>query len=330
MSSARFSLCPLSLRKISSRLSIGRLPVALAAIGCASLLLTSTPAHAQSYDNAALMEKMQKMERDMQLMQRQLYRGGTGGTPAAGGGELTGATGARLEARLAQMEETLRRINGRIEEQEFARQRMTEQLNRMTADLDNLTIQVKQGAAAAGAGTPAGDVPPPMSETGVPVGVGSSLPENATPPMPSTPPDQQVMRIPTEGSPATPREAYNEAFKLLNQTRYEEAGNAFQQFTVNYPKDPLVGNAYYWLGETYYVRRDYVAAADNFRQGFEALPEGPKAADNLLKLSMSLSALQKNKEACVVLKQVVAKYGKTQINVSQKAQDEMARIGCDG
>ena len=31
--------------------------------------------------------------------------------------------------------------------------------------------------------------------------------------------------------------------------------------------------------------RDFVNAADNFRQGFEALPEGPKAADNLLKMA---------------------------------------------
>ena len=75
-----------------------------------------------------------------------------------------------------------------------------------------------------------------------------------------------------------------------------------------HPKDPLVGNAYYWQGETYYIRRDYVNAADSFRQGFEALPTGPKAPDNLLKLAMSLNALNRDKEACVVLGQVISKY----------------------
>ena len=105
---------------------------------------------------------------------------------------------------------------------------------------------------------------------------------------------------------------------------YESSPSGVKQ----YPKDPLAGNAFYWLGETFYVRRDYVKAADSFRQGFEALPSGPKAPDNLLKLSMSLNALKRDKEACVVLKQLVSKFGKTSAATKDKAQAEISRIGC--
>ncbi len=125
-----------------------------------------------------------------------------------------------------------------------------------------------------------------------------------------------------------PREHYNYAFRLLNQTQYEEAAAAFAAFTKKYPKDPLVGNAFYWSGETFYIRRDYVKAADNFRQGFEALPDGPKAADNLLKLSMSLDALNRDKEACVVLAQITTKFKKSSSSVTDKADQEQKRIGC--
>jgi tol-pal system protein YbgF len=125
-----------------------------------------------------------------------------------------------------------------------------------------------------------------------------------------------------------PRDHYNHGFRLLNQTRYEDAARTFEAFTEKYPKDPLIGNAYYWLGETYYIRRDYVKAADSFRQGFEVLPSGPKAADNLLKLSMALSAMKKQKEACVVLDQLLVKFKDSSTSVAKKADAERTRIGC--
>jgi tol-pal system protein YbgF len=130
------------------------------------------------------------------------------------------------------------------------------------------------------------------------------------------------------GEFATPREHYNYAFRLLNQTKYKEAADSFAQFTKKHPKDALVGNAYYWQGETHYIRRDYGNAADMFRQGFEAMPDGPKAADNLLKLAMSLSALKREKEACVVLEQLATKFTKSSKNIANRAVQEQKRIGC--
>ncbi|MBM3618252.1 MAG: tol-pal system protein YbgF, partial [Alphaproteobacteria bacterium] len=127
---------------------------------------------------------------------------------------------------------------------------------------------------------------------------------------------------------ATPREQYDHAFRLLNQTQYDAAGKAFEDFIAAYPGDPLIGNAYYWAGETFYVRQNFTQAADYFRQGYEALPAGPKAGDNLLKLGMALNNLQKSTEACVVLKQVIAKFGSTSGSIKNKAEQERARAGC--
>ena len=63
-----------------------------------------------------------------------------------------------------------------------------------------------------------------------------------------------------------------------------------RSFVERYPKDPLAGNAQYWLGETFYVRKDYSNAATAFAQGYEKYPKGAKASDDLLKLGMSLTA----------------------------------------
>ena len=59
------------------------------------------------------------------------------------------------------------------------------------------------------------------------------------------------------------------------------------------------------------------------------MPKGPKAADNLLKLGMSLGALKKNQEACIVLSQVMTKYKSAAANVAAKAESEHKKMGCE-
>lgn len=140
-------------------------------------------------------------------------------------------------------------------------------------------------------------------------------------------PTPNTLRLPSE-SPSTPRELYNQAFQMLNQSNYEGAEKAFSRFTNDFTSDPLIGNAWYWLGETYYVRRNYVQAADSFRQGFSAIEDGPKAGDNLLKLAMSLAALEKDSEACVVLRQVDSNYSSNSTALKGKTEQEIKRLGC--
>jgi tol-pal system protein YbgF len=124
------------------------------------------------------------------------------------------------------------------------------------------------------------------------------------------------------------RDLYNAAFKQLNQTNYEQAEKLFSQFTQRFPKDALIGNAWYWLGESHYVQRDYVKAADSFRNGYTKLPAGPKAGDNLLKLGMTLAAMKKTPEACVVLKQVEKKFAANSEAIKAKTRQEISRLGC--
>src|SRR5206468_11919661 len=82
---------------------------------------------------------------------------------------------------------------------------------------------------------------------------------------------------------------YNFAFGLLKQFDYSAAEEALKNFIRRYPDDPLTGSAQYWLGETYYARSNYAEAATAFAEGYKRYPKGSKAADNLLKLGMSLA-----------------------------------------
>lgn len=313
------------------------------------LLITSLPvpaAHAQVNENSQTMERMDRLERDLMILQRQVARGEPVTAPAAGGDPNVPAGGsADLEVRLSGIEEQMRQLRGKVEENDFQVRKLSENLDKMQKDTEfrfNELSGVHPPAAAAAA-SPDGAAPADAaSEPGKPAVDGEKKSAAATatesakpaatdaPEGPTTAGDG-VLHLPQENANtnfATPREHYNYAFRLLNQAQYDNAAAAFDTFTKKYPKDPLVGNAYYWQGETYYIRRDYVKAADNFRQGFEAAPEGPKAADNLLKLAMSLNALNRDKEACVVLGQITTKFKKSSTSVADKAAQEQKRIGC--
>ena len=236
-----------------------------------------------------------------------------------------------MEVRLSAIEDQLRELRGKTEENENRSRKLSETLDKLQKDSDFRFNELAAKAPAAAPAAPAPAAPaqpaaapaaPEKPGSGTVGGSGTSQPQHEPKKTVTDTADSDAQKF------ATPREHYNYAFRLLNQTQYEESASSFESFTKKYPKDPLVGNAYYWEGETFYIRRDFVNAADNFRKGFEALPEGPKAADNLLKLGMSLNGLSRDKEACLVLKQVITKFKKSSSSVADKADAEQKRIGC--
>ncbi len=307
------------------------------------VIVSAFPAAAQMANDPAAQARMDRIEHDMMLLQRQVARAPVSSAPISEGDVAASGGPAQLEVRLSTIEEEIRALRGKVEENEFQVRKLSEALDKFKTDTEFRFNEAASKPAAAAAETPAAEAKPKKVELIKEKKLDS---ENAK--LSVTPPEKTpavttagdgVLRAPektdsaatdtgAEENFATPRDHYNYGFRLLNQTKYEEAARAFDSFTKKYPKDPLVGNAYYWQGETYYIRRDYVNAADSFRQGFEAMPTGPKAPDNLLKLAMSLDALDRDKEACVVLGQVTTKYKKSSASVAEKAEAEQKRIGC--
>jgi tol-pal system protein YbgF len=117
----------------------------------------------------------------------------------------------------------------------------------------------------------------------------------------------------------TPDEQYQFAFDLMRQTKYADAERALSTFVDEYPDHPLAGNASYWLGETYYVRKDYSNAAQTFAETFKKFPQSGKAPDSLLKLGMSLAALGQTADACKAFHELTARYPKASNAVKERA-----------
>ena len=114
----------------------------------------------------------------------------------------------------------------------------------------------------------------------------------------------------------------------MRQARYDRAAEAFQEFLRRHPKGRFAGNAYYWLGETYYAQQNYRLAAIRFADGFKKFPKHPKAPDNLLKLGMSMAHLKKTKEACASWAELKRRYPSAPGYVKRKAAQERKKLGC--
>ncbi|HEU0117526.1 MAG TPA: tol-pal system protein YbgF [Alphaproteobacteria bacterium] len=242
--------------------------------------------------------------------------------------------GTNYETRLQTLEDEMRALNGRVEQVEFAAKRLDQAIQRMQGDYDaRLTRLEQQAAQAQAAPAPQAQTAPPPAASSVPVAdptgtlgslktqngrvTGGSVAPQATP-LPDTPADYGL----------TPQEQYEQAFDILRKADYAGAEKAFKGFIDKNPKDKLVENAKYWYGETLYVQSKFNDASVAFADAYQQNPQGAKAPDCLLKLALSLSAMNKTPDACTALGQLKSKYPAAPVNIKSRATEERAKLKC--
>jgi tol-pal system protein YbgF len=228
---------------------------------------------------------------------------------------------------MTQLEQDLRGVTGRLEEVSFQIRKLEDRLNKLTSDMEYRLSEMKSGG-----GSEASPEPSPGG------GAVASTPRAPAQIQPSDEASTQRGANPSTGAsaptqtanlpPRTAREQYARAFSLLEKRNYEEAGAGFSEFLKANPNDPLADNARYWLGETYYARGDYARSAEVFLDGYEKNKTGPKAPDTLLKLGLSLSGLDKKKEACASFRELSRAFPNAPESVKDKAAQEAKRLGC--
>lgn len=139
---------------------------------------------------------------------------------------------------------------------------------------------------------------------------------------PSQPPIEDEVSL-SSGSDAD--QEYEKARAFLEQGDYEAAERAFAAFVASHPKNKSAGAAQYWLGVTFFVRGEHEKAVAAFAKGYKNYPKSPKAADNLLKLAKSLSALDRKADACTTLDQLASEYPKAS---TKDVANERSKLNC--
>jgi tol-pal system protein YbgF len=214
-----------------------------------------------------------------------------------------------VEDRLNQLQQAITLLTGQVEQLQYRNQQLQQQMEKMQADYDFRLEQMEKGR-------PGGAARPP-----------------AAAPTRSSPPPQAMARPPAgaaggAAAAAGSDQLYHDAFKMLQDGDYAGAEKGFKTFVQRNPQHVLAGNAQYWLGETYYARRDYQNAMTAFAEGFKVYKASPKGPDNLLKLGITLAALGRKSDACSVFVRFSQDYPRATDLQKRRIDQERQKNGC--
>ena len=126
-----------------------------------------------------------------------------------------------------------------------------------------------------------------------------------------------------------PKEQYEFAVSFMKIGDYETAEFALKEFIQKNKDHDLAGNAQYWYGETFRIRQLYSDAATAYLDGYQNYPKSKKAADNLLKLGITMVQLGEKDQGCKMISGVKKEYPKASKSVLQKAQYEQKKFKCN-
>jgi len=182
------------------------------------------------------------------------------------------------------------------------------------------------GVAAAPAGAGQGPSQPPTAAAG------GDVPE-VRPPMDTESAvtaigQPQAASQAKAASPEDEKAAYDQAFQALKDLRYADAAEEFQAFLNSYPDSEYSDNAQYWLGESYYVTRNYDLALTAFQDLLDRFPDSPKAPDALLKIGYTHYELEQWDSARAALTQVQEQYPDS--TLSRLAENRLRSMRMEG
>lgn len=121
---------------------------------------------------------------------------------------------------------------------------------------------------------------------------------------------------------------YEAAYAYVLQRQYEQAEMSLRQFIQSHPRDALVPDATYWLGESYLQRNRTREAAEQFLKVSTDYARSRKAPDAMLKLGASLNALGAREQACATLAELERKFPQASSSVKQGVDREQRRARC--
>ena len=138
----------------------------------------------------------------------------------------------------------------------------------------------------------------------------------------------RLLRESVAASPEAEKQAYDKAFQALKELRYADAAEEFHGFLQMYPNSEYADNAQYWLGESYYVTRNYDMALESFQSLMNDYPQSLKVPDSLLKVGYTHYELKQWELARAALAQVQEQYPNT--TVARLAENRLRSMRVEG
>jgi len=231
-----------------------------------------------------------------------------------------------LVIQVQEMQDEVRSLRGQLEEQSRELENLKRRQRDQYLDLDQRLSQVRNAQPVTTGG------PVVTAPRGPTVSPAEDSPEVRDPMesqsqvVPIGQPAAQTQAAPV--SAADEKATYDQAFQALKELRYADAAEDFQSFLDQYPNSEYADNAQYWLGESYYVTRNYDIALTAFESLLNQYPESPKSPDALLKIGYTHYELEQWDSARAALTQVQENYPDT--TLSRLAENRLRSMRMEG
>ena len=102
--------------------------------------------------------------------------------------------------------------------------------------------------------------------------------------------------------------AYSAVFEQLRARKYDDSIAGFRDLLKRWPKGRYADNAWYWLGESHYAKKEFDPALQSFRTVREQFPDSPKAPDALYKIGLCQIEKKQKNEARASWQQVISEF----------------------
>ncbi|QKI89399.1 tol-pal system protein YbgF [Thiomicrorhabdus xiamenensis] len=285
-----------------------------------SLLFVASTAQAQSIEqrlerlermasNPVMLEMTRKIndqEREIQGLQDQLDRIQRDMPQSAAVSAHTSTPqNAELQKTLADLQTRLNEMNDKLTVQGARIIVLEDELRALKAvPAQPQTTQTQ--------GQPKVQTPPAATETAQPV-------QNEEAAEPAS-----VLPIKTRPATTAEKKAYQDAFGLMRSSDYDGSIKAFSGFIENSAESDLAANAYYWMGEGYFIKGQFAKAYEAFQAVYLRYPDSVKTSDSMLRSADALEKLERLDEAKQVYQEVVNLFPESRAaNNAQKRLEKM-------
>ncbi|SNR82366.1 tol-pal system protein YbgF [Humidesulfovibrio mexicanus] len=223
-------------------------------------------------------------------------------------GKMDAQRGLSEEWRLRSLEENFLNFKeSQREQEERSRDQQRKLQDRMRVLEESLArLQERQDPGHAVA-APSSAVPSPSAS------VSPAAPAPASPAAPSAIKPSSAQQSFVSPPPAySGKGLYDQGMTLVRAEKGEEGRALLEKFLATDPKSALVPNGIYWIGESYYLEKNYPQAILTFKEVTRRFPKHHKAAAALYKIGLCYQMMGEPENATLYLRALLKDHPKSE------------------
>ena len=288
-------------------------------------LITFNSNALDEFDYNLLSEKLNRLEQELSDIQKSLYAPVDNTSVKEGKNPLP----SKYQRRINKLENDFTKMNGQFEEIFFRLNQLQGKLDIISSDVD-FRLSTKNDSTSGGLPVGARDRSDEKDTYAYPKNTSDVNTSGGDTEILGTIKEQETKDVAIEIARnfQTPDSLFNYGKDSLQNLNYSDAENAFRGFVEKYPKDIKVPSAYYWLGESLFVREKYHDAVLAYGEIIKNHKKHEKAPASLLKIGISFSNLDKKKESCDALKNILKQYPDSKGDILKKTNFLILENNC--